>query len=243
MTRINKNILDPIDNESVVDKIVNRITDGIISGDFKPGEKIPTEIELSESLGVGRNSVREAIKILVSLGVLKIKRSEGTFVTQGFSDKMLNPLLYGLILEDGSSESLIELRRIFEVGTLQLAVQNRNEEDLKQIKEKYQDMCLEVSNGLNDSNKILKADIDFHNALGYATHNKLVVTINSVITKLTIPSRLKTTKRILDEKMNEFIINTHKRMLDTVEKKEISEIINVVEESYVQWEDSFKSKE
>lgn len=241
--KINKNILDPIDNESVVDKIVNRITDGIISGDFKPGSKIPTEVELSESLGVGRNSVREAIKVLVSLGVLKIKRSEGTFVTQGFSDKMLNPLLYGLILEDGSSKSLIELRRIFEVGTLQLAVQNSNDDDIRLIKEKYENLVFEVSNGLNDYNKVLNADIDFHNALVLAAHNKLVLTMNSVITKLTIPSRLKTTKRMLDENMNEFIINTHKRMLDTIEKKEISEIIRVVEESYVQWENSFTSEE
>lgn len=156
---------------------------------------------------------------------------------------MLNPLLYGLILEDGSSKSLIELRRIFEVGTLQLAVQNSNEEDLKQIKAKYQNLAAEVSNGLNDADKVLKADIDFHNALEYATHNKLVVTINSVITKLTIPSRLKATKRMLDENMNEFIISTHKKMMDAVEKKEMSQIIKIVEESYVQWESSFESKE
>lgn len=156
---------------------------------------------------------------------------------------MLNPLLYGLILEDGSSKSLIELRRIFEVGTLQLAVQNSNEEDLKQIKAKYQNLAAEVSNGLNDADKVLKADIDFHNALEYATHNKLVVTINSVITKLTIPSRLKATKIMLDENMNEFIISTHKKMMDAVEKKEMSQIIKIVEESYVQWESSFESKE
>lgn len=241
--KISTNILDPIDSESVVDKIVNRITDGIISGDFKPGSKIPTEVELSESLGVGRNSVREAIKVLVSLGVLKIKRSEGTFVTQGFSDKMLNPLLYGLILEDGSSKSLVELRRIFEVGTLQLAVQNSDEDDIKLLNEKYENLCFEVSNGLKDCDKVLKADIDFHNALGIASHNKLVVTINSVITKLTIPTRLKTTKRMLDENMNEFFIKTHRRMLDTVEKKDMSDIINVVEESYIQWENSFASKD
>ena len=240
---MDKNIMDPIGNESIVDKIVNRITNSIICGDFKPGSKIPTEVELSESLGVGRNSVREAIKVLVSLGVLNIKRSEGTFVTQGFSDKMLNPLLYGLILEDGSSKSLVELRRIFEVGTLQLAIQNANEDDIKLIKEKYENLLFEVSDGLNECNKVLEADIDFHNALGYATHNKLLITMNSVITKLTIPSRLKTTKRILDENMNEFIIESHKKMLRTIERKEISEIINVVEESYAQWEDSFTSND
>lgn len=234
-------MLDPIDNESVVDKIVNRITDGIISGKFKPGSKIPTETELSESLGVGRNSVREAIKVLVSLGVLKIKRSEGTFVAQGFSDKMLNPLIYGLILEDGSSKSLVELRRIFEVGMLQLAIENSDEEDLRLIEEKYENIVLEVNNGLNDCRKVLQADIDFHDALGYSTHNKLVVMINSVITKLTVPSRLKTTERMLEENMHEFIKNTHKKMVDTVKNKNISEIISVVEESYVEWENSFMS--
>jgi len=56
-------------------------------------------MELCESLRVGRNSVREAIKILVTMGVLEIRRSEGTFVCKGFSGRMLDPLVYGLILE------------------------------------------------------------------------------------------------------------------------------------------------
>ena len=66
--------------ESVVQSVINRLTDAIKSGELKPGDKVPPEIELAEALGVARSSLREAIKILSYLGVLESKRSEGTFI-------------------------------------------------------------------------------------------------------------------------------------------------------------------
>ena len=60
----------------------------MLNRELRPGDKIPTEAELAESMGVGRNSIREAIKILVYLGVLEIRRAEGTFVCEGFSESM-----------------------------------------------------------------------------------------------------------------------------------------------------------
>ena len=73
--------LKEIGGKSVVEQIVDNITNAIINGELKPGDKIPTENELCTSMGVGRNSVREAIKILGAYGVINIKRAEGTFVT------------------------------------------------------------------------------------------------------------------------------------------------------------------
>ena len=66
-------LMDPVPNESVVDQIITRITDAIISGELQPGQKIPTENSLSEAMNVGRNSVREAIKVLEAMGVLNIR--------------------------------------------------------------------------------------------------------------------------------------------------------------------------
>ena len=77
-----------IKNKSVVQTVVDSITKAIIAGDLKPGDKIPTEMELAESFGVGRNSIREAIKILVYYGVLEIRRAEGTFVCDGFNKSL-----------------------------------------------------------------------------------------------------------------------------------------------------------
>ena len=65
---------ESVGGQSIVNKIVDNITNAIINGELNPGDKIPTEAELSESMGVGRNSVREAIKVLEAYGVVHIKR-------------------------------------------------------------------------------------------------------------------------------------------------------------------------
>ena len=85
-----------IKNKSVVQTVVDSITKAIIAGELKPGDKIPTELELAESFGVGRNSIREAIKILVYYGILEIRRAEGTFVCNGFNKIMIDPMVYGV---------------------------------------------------------------------------------------------------------------------------------------------------
>ena len=73
-------IFKKVNNSSVVDDIIDQLVASIISGSLKPGDKIPTEAILMEQMHVGRNSVREAIKVLVSYGILEIRRADGTFV-------------------------------------------------------------------------------------------------------------------------------------------------------------------
>ena len=66
--------LTSLKKESVVQSVINRLTEGMRTGELKPGDKIPTEPELAESFGVARSSIREAIKILTYLGVLESRR-------------------------------------------------------------------------------------------------------------------------------------------------------------------------
>lgn len=75
-----------IKNKSVVQTVVDSITKAIINGELRPGDKIPTEMELADSFGVGRNSIREAIKILVYYGILEIRRAEGTIAKYNEED-------------------------------------------------------------------------------------------------------------------------------------------------------------
>ena len=65
-----------LQNKSVVENIIDKIISAIIAGELAPGDQLPTEIELCRDLGVGRNSVREAIKKLEAYGVVYIKRAE-----------------------------------------------------------------------------------------------------------------------------------------------------------------------
>ena len=112
--------------------MIDSLTEAMIQKELRPGDKIPTENELSESLGVARNSVREAIKILGFLGVLEIRRPEGTFGCNGFSESMINPMIYGIILNQGDSyDSLMELREMTEAGVLRLAMEKQTKEDME----------------------------------------------------------------------------------------------------------------
>lgn len=74
----NGTYLLPIQASSVVDSVVSRLVSAIMSGELKPGMKIPTEPDLVKAFGVGRSTIREAIRILVSYGILEVRRADGT---------------------------------------------------------------------------------------------------------------------------------------------------------------------
>ncbi|MDK2801088.1 MAG: GntR family transcriptional regulator, transcriptional repressor for pyruvate dehydrogenase complex [Clostridiales bacterium] len=230
-----KSFLKPIGNKSIVDKVVQRITDAIIAGELRPGDKIPTEIELSENFGVARNSIREAIKILSALGVLEIRRPNGTYISNKFSGKMLDPIVYYLILEQDSSTAIVELRRLFEVGILELAIEKATQDDIRNLEDIHLKLVKEVSKDKKDYQKITERDIEFHKHIISITRNPLMAKIGDIIIRLTTPSQVKTVKKIMESTNPEFIIETHEEILLLIKNKSYSNIRNVIEKSYSVW--------
>ena len=104
--------------KSVVDQVMDGIISQIIDGTLHPGDKLPTEMELCKQFGAGRNSVREAVKKLQAYGILYIKRADGTFVSENYNQKMLDPMLYSIILQKNSWQEFVELRSVIDIGTL-----------------------------------------------------------------------------------------------------------------------------
>jgi DNA-binding FadR family transcriptional regulator len=225
----------PLPQGSVVEQIIKRLTDALSSRELQPGQKIPTEMELCESLQVGRNSVREAIKILVTMGVLEIRRSEGTFVCKGFSSRMLDPLVYGLILEGGGSGKLIELRRIFDKGILQTAVEKTTEENSAAIHRQLESFK-EVVESTSDENAILEADIGFHSALESVLDNPLVNKISMVINRLTYPSRILAIREFIQKGEKQELIKLHQNLVHIIDKRDSSMISPIMEEHYQYWQ-------
>ena len=121
---------------SAVQYLLDAFNQELLSGSLRPGDQIPTEVELSEQFGVARNTVREAIKILVAMGVLEIRRPIGTFVCSGFTEPMISPLLYGVILGRGDSyDELMDLREIMEIGTMLTVSRNATDEEILTLSE------------------------------------------------------------------------------------------------------------
>lgn len=225
--------LKPINNTSVVQQVIDRLTEAMITKKLRPGDRIPTEIELAETFGVGRNSIREAIKILVYLGVLEIKRADGTFVCSGFSDSMIDPMLYGIILDnDDSYNSLKELRELMEVGVVRLAIQKCNEKDVTELHKRYQEFEKSVNKENYDIQEVFEADNNFHEMVSNMGKNPLVDKINSVVRVLTHSMRLKTVTTMMHNGEQEQLVKVHQDIYEIIARKEESNINDVIRKSY-----------
>ena len=232
----NKGLLNAsLANKSVVDRVVDQITEAIITGELKPGDKIPTEIELCEAFQVGRNSVREAIKVLASFGVVYIKRSEGTFVSDKFNYRMFEPMLYGLILQKDSAIEIMELRQVFDTGIIQVALEKVTPEDIKTIRQALAKLEQEIMKDNASAQDVLQADIAFHHAVIQSTSNMLIETIAGYIDRITIPSRVRTMQQILEnDKKNDFI-ELHKRIIEVIKNGRAEQIAQTVKDHYQFW--------
>lgn len=229
-----KKIGTAIAAKSVVGQVVDQITDAIINGTLKPGDRLPTEPELCETFQVGRNSIREAIKILEAYGVVYIKRPDGTFVNDTYSQKMLDPMLYGILLQKDFTSDIIQLRKVLDVGILQTLTPAAQPEELKTVRtafEQLRDIALAPA---ADSEKLMQADMDFHLAVTSLSHNQLLLRMYTYVDRITIPSRLKTITAIIENGETEQFVTLHRHLLELLEggQRDIEETIN---EHYSYW--------
>lgn len=151
--------------------ICRNLANHLIRGDWQEGDKIPAERELCQRLGVGRASLREALKALEIMGLIETRLGDGTYVCKR-SEFFARPLLWA-IASSGEAEAheLSEARKLIEVELAGLAAERATAEELKLIGS-YLD---EMENSGKDSRTFLQADIGFHIAIGQAAHNAILL--------------------------------------------------------------------
>ena len=225
--------LKRIKSESVVQQIIDSLVEAMIRKKLKPGDQIPTEMELAERLGVGRNSVREAIKILVYFGVLEIRRAEGTYVCEGFTDTMIDPIIYGIILDKaGSYEYLMELREIMEAGVMKLAMENAKEEEFRNLRIQLERMRREIEIGPENVDRVFQEDNEFHSIITSMGHNPLVQKIEAVVRTLTHSMRYETVKAMVESGRGQELYEAHEKLLRILESKDETDLNENVRNTY-----------
>lgn len=237
-----KKYLAPINSKSMVQIVIDRITGAIIDGELKPGDQIPTEPELSSLFNVGRNTVREAIRILVAYGVLEIRRAEGTFICDGFSPSMINPAIYQIILQKESRyEELIGLRKIIENGMMQLLMEmNVPQETWSRIERKCDILVAILKEDPPDIQKAAEADIEFHEEIAKATNNSLVLVVHDVVVQLTRESRQKTIEEVVAKGDKQYLIDTHRNLVEKLQGNDANALYKAITDSYFYWKDIYR---
>ena len=214
-----QNSVSRTSSTSVVQRVIDHLTTALAEKELRPGDRVPTEMELAEQLGIGRNSVREGIKFLTALGVLVVRRPEGTFVAQEFSGKLLDPLLYRLMMEQaGSEDSIEELRQGIETITIDTAARKATAEDVAALAQKLSLLKSAVKEG--NEEKILQADDDFHVALSAATHNALFEKIAAFVRELTAKRRQQEIRGLLREKRGGELMRPYREIFERVDAPE-----------------------
>ena len=151
----------PIVRESVAEMVVRRILDMVTARALKPGDQLPPERDLAESLGVSRPSVREAIRGLAILGVVQSRQGGGAYITKLDGDALLGPIQFFLSLEDVNIRELYDARSLIESDVARRAAVHMDGATLTQLTE-----ILEAQKStLTDARAFRLSDFAFHEAI------------------------------------------------------------------------------
>ncbi len=165
-----------IKKTTVVEQVMEHIKALISSGEYKPGDKIPTELELAESFGVGRSTIREAIKIFNYMGVLKSQAAKGTFVEER-SNISSESLTWSLLLGEDELNEMIDLRGSIEIWAMfKLTDKIASEDDEgNKIANELKTIIgiMEKSAAAHKRENLIESDFQFHNIIVQSCKNTL----------------------------------------------------------------------
>ncbi|MFG4003104.1 FadR/GntR family transcriptional regulator [Flavobacterium aquidurense] len=166
-----------INKKSLAEEVASKLQEQISLGHYKLNEKLPIEAELMKSFGVGRSSIREAMKILANSGLLRIQQGVGTFVQEVTSTR--EPM--DQRLQRASLKDLDEVRQLLELKIAEKAAINRSEDDIIAMKQHLAARMKAANEGLLED--CVEADIQFHIAIAEASKNEILADLYKSISK------------------------------------------------------------
>jgi GntR family transcriptional repressor for pyruvate dehydrogenase complex len=171
---------------SLTEAAIEQVRQLIASGRLSPGERLPPEGELAESLGTGRNTMREAVRALVTARVLEIRRGDGTFVTS------LRPelLLAGIgaaadLLRDDFTLELVQVRRILEPAATRFAASRITDDELTEL-----DSLLHRMSTAESHEELVEYDEAFHHVVAEAAGNATLASMLNGVSSRTTRGRV-----------------------------------------------------
>ena len=217
--------IQKVKQKTVVEQVMEQIKGLIASGRYEVGDKIPTEKELAEMFGVGRSSIREAIKIFNYLGILESNTARGTFVCDRTSIST-EALTWAMLLGKDEMYDLLEVRASIELWSMFLLTENF------QNKSRRIDLCLrnlnkeveymKIAADQNDLQKLVEADYNFHYAIIRCSENPILISIYETLRSFMFQE--------MDKAMSAFedyhtAIRNHKRIIEKITTGDIFEAL------------------
>jgi len=167
------------------EQVAAQIQQLIASGALKPGDRLPNERELAAKFGVGRSSLRDAIRTLEVMGIVESRHGSGTVVRDLSTDSLVVPLASVLAHKRELVAELIDVRRMIEPALAARAAANATEEELSRLEDILRRQAEKVRRG----ERSIEEDSEFHYAIALASRNSVVLRVIDVLMDLLRDSR------------------------------------------------------
>jgi GntR family transcriptional regulator, transcriptional repressor for pyruvate dehydrogenase complex len=209
-------IFRPVSVGRISEIIVEQIRVLMRQGQLKPGDRLPPERDLCERFGVSRVTVREALRMLESSGLVQIRVGArgGAFVTAPTRDRVGEGLTDMLTLSAISAASVTEVRMVLEVGIVPIVCERATEQDLADLEE----ICERSEAALRSGEYSMRYSLEFHTRVAEATHNPAVVMLVESFREALYMS-LEQAHEVAPE-MGDLGTREHERFVEAVRRRE-----------------------
>jgi GntR family transcriptional repressor for pyruvate dehydrogenase complex len=184
-------LIEPIKKTRVAEEVANRIRTLILDGTFAQGQPLPSERVLTDQFGVSRGSIRDALRMLETIGLIETQHGRGTFPRELTVDRLVAPLASMMKFQHELRDELLDVRRMFEPAVARVAAQRATERDFADL----QRIIDAQQRKLKKGQSAIVEDSEFHAALARSTRNRVVVSLMATLNDLLVESRKLTLKQ------------------------------------------------
>lgn len=198
---------------ALTDAAIDRIKMMIVTGELRPGDRLPPERELGEKLGLSRNSLREAVKALEVMRVLDVRRGDGTYVTSLEPDLLLDVVGFVLDLQrDSTVLELLEVRAILEPQATAMAASRVTDEEIAELRS-----LVAQAREAKTIEELVNNDIEFHGLINTIAGNQYLTSVLRTLSTGTQRARL--WRGLTQAGAGERTISEHAAIVDALEAR------------------------
>ena len=217
-------VFEPVETKKASELIFDQIKEMIIDGRLKPGERLPSERTLMDMMGKSRPTIREALRMLESNGLIRTSHGKSGAEVVSLTDSCLTKPLTNMInLNQISYSDLAETRLLIEDRAVEVACEKRTEDDLRTMRE----YISRARANRDNIDEFLKCDLLFHEAMCNASRNKFATMIDNVCHEMVEDIlkgsyQLKSTKDKQDAMIDE-ILFYHAKLVESIEARNVED--------------------
>lgn len=207
------------DSNRMYMRVIDYIKQEITAGRLQVGSKLPPERTMAEMLGVSRNSVREAVRVLEIMGTTVSVQGAGHFIASNFESAMVETLSLMFVLKKLDFRQISQLRYALELKSFTLAVNHATEQDLADLRE----IISQLDMGLKEEEENVLLDKRLHYSIARASGNQLFVEILQALSDVMDRFIADLRRDIMsEESQKRKLYNVHRRIVENIFTKDIA---------------------